>query len=122
MSLIRGKDTGPELLVRRMIYGMGYRYRKHPRSVPGRPDIAFIGRRLAIFVHGCFWHHHKCTLGRLPKSRLEFWKTKLDKNCRRDQNTLRDLGTSGWRTLVVWECELANLQAVRDRLRKFLDA
>lgn len=120
--MIHGKDTGPELVVRRLIYGMGYRYRKHPRSVPGRPDVALLGRRLAIFVHGCFWHRHPCALGRLPKSRLSFWEPKLDGNRRRDARTLRELRLAGWRTLVVWECELADLRSVEDRIRKFLDA
>jgi len=122
MSLIRGKDTGPELVVRRLIHAMGYRYRKHPSSVPGRPDVAFLGRRLAIFVHGCFWHRHRCALGRLPKSRLDFWKPKLDGNRSRDARTLRQLRAAGWRTLVVWECELANLGSVAGRIRAFLDA
>jgi DNA mismatch endonuclease (patch repair protein) len=122
MSLIAGKDTGPELVVRRLIHGMGYRYRKHPRSVPGRPDVAFLGRRLAIFVHGCFWHRHRCALGRLPKSRLDFWKPKLEANRVRDLRTLRKLRALGWRCLVIWECELDDLRAVAIRIKDFLDA
>lgn len=122
MSLIRNRDTGPELVVRRLIYRMGYRYRTQPRSVPGRPDVCFLGRHLAIFVHGCFWHRHRCALGRLPKSRLEFWGPKLEGNRRRDLRTQRHLRSDGWRTLVVWECELVDLSSVAARIKAFLDA
>lgn len=122
MSRIAGKDTGPELVVRKLVHSMGYRYRKHPRSVPGRPDIAFLGRRLAVFVHGCFWHRHRCALGRLPKSRLDFWQPKLEANRRRDQRTARELRSIGWRSLVIWECELRDHAAVARRIKAFLDA
>jgi DNA mismatch endonuclease, patch repair protein len=122
MSLIAGKDTGPELTVRRLVHAMGYRYRTHPRAVLGRPDIAFIGRRIAIFVHGCFWHRHRCALGRLPKSRLDFWMPKLEGNRRRDLRTLRTLRAADWRVLVVWECQLRDLELLARRIKAFLDA
>jgi DNA mismatch endonuclease (patch repair protein) len=122
MRLIRCKDTGPELAVRRLVYGMGYRYRLHLTGVPGRPDIAFSGRRKAIFVHGCFWHSHSCSRGRLPKWRLEFWQPKLEANRRRDRRTLRRLRGLGWRILVVWECQLRDSAVLANRLRGFLDA
>jgi DNA mismatch endonuclease (patch repair protein) len=122
MSLIAGKDTRPELVVRRLICKLGYRYRKHPRAVPGRPDVALLGRRLAIFVHGCFWHRHECALGRLPKSRLDFWRPKLEGNRRRDVRTLGELRATGWRVLVIWECELPASELLVERLKAFLDA
>ena len=122
MSLIRGKDTGPELALRRLVHGLGYRYRKHPRNLPGRPDVTFTRLRKVIFVHGCFWHRHPCALGRLPKSRLDFWKPKLEANKERDARVLRDLGAAGWTPMVVWECELRDAAALSDRIKEFLDA
>lgn len=122
MSLVRGTDTGPELVVRRLAFRMGYRYRKHVRALPGRPDMVFPGRRKVIFVHGCFWHRHRCSLGRMPKSRLEFWVPKLEANRRRDLRNLRKLRSSGWRVLVVWECQIRDLPALAARIKEFLDA
>lgn len=107
MSGIRGKNTKPELLVRSLLFNAGYRFRLHRRSLPGTPDIVMPGRRIAIFIHGCFWHrHHACSLARLPKSNAEFWKTKLSGNEQRDQAKYRDLASLGWRILVVWECAI----------------
>jgi DNA mismatch endonuclease, patch repair protein len=107
MSGIRGKDTAPELLVRRALFGMGYRYRLHRKDLPGRPDIVLPGRRIAVFVHGCFWHaHHDCRFAKTPSTRTEFWTEKLRQNRARDARDLALLQNAGWRTLVVWECAL----------------
>lgn len=122
MSRIRGKDTGPELAVRRLIHSMGYRYRLGAKDLPGRPDIVFRTRRCVVFVHGCFWHRHQgCTLARLPKSRLDFWREKLEGNAARDKRNLELLAQNGWRTLVVWECELKDMKQVAARVRRFLE-
>lgn len=123
MGLIRGTDTKPELVVRRMIYAMGYRYRLHRRNLPGRPDVALIGRKKAIFVHGCFWHRHPepdCPLARLPKSRLDFWLPKLEGNRERDEKKQQQLKELGWEVLVVWECQLKDKAPLRTRLKDFL--
>jgi DNA mismatch endonuclease, patch repair protein len=122
MSLVRGKDTRPELAVRRLAHGLGYRYRKNRRDLPGQPDLVFPGRRKIIFVHGCFWHRHKCALGRMPKSRQEFWRPKLEKNRVRDARNAKQLRGGGWRVLVVWECQIRHVTALTARLREFLDA
>jgi DNA mismatch endonuclease (patch repair protein) len=123
MKRIRGKDTGPEMVVRRLIHGMGYRYRLHRRDLPGRPDLTFGNLRKVIFVHGCFWHRHadsNCKLARLPKSRLEFWLPKLERNKIRDEENQAALAADGWRVLVVWECELKNIASISSKIRAFL--
>ena len=125
MARVHGEDTTPELRVRRLLSEMGYRYRLHYKRVPGRPDIAFPGRRKALFVHGCFWHRHpspSCPLARLPKSRLDFWLPKLEGNRARDLRTQRALRARGWRVHVVWECQLRNEESVRRALRRFLES
>lgn len=107
MAGIREKNTKPELLVRSLLFKAGYRFRLHRKDLPGTPDIVMPGRRIAIFIHGCFWHrHHACSLARLPKSNPEFWKTKLSGNEQRDQTKYRDLASLGWRVLVIWECAI----------------
>ena len=122
MSRIRHKDTKPEMRVRRRVHGMGYRYRLHAKDVPGKPDLVFRSRKKVIFVHGCFWHGHAgCKLNRLPKSRQEFWKAKLDANKRRDERVFRELNAEGWRVLVIWECELKDEEEVVSRIQKFLE-
>lgn len=123
MSRVRGKDTRPEMVVRRMMHSMGLRYRLHVRRLPGSPDIVLPRHRAVVLVHGCFWHRHEdpeCKLARLPKSRLEFWLPKLDANHSRDQQNQQRLRDLGWRTLVVWECELVDREAVRAKLCEFL--
>ncbi len=123
MSRVRGKDTRPELRVRRLVFAMGYRYRLHDGTLPGRPDLVFRARRKAIFVHGCFWHRHaRCALTRTPKSRVRFWSEKFAGNLRRDQRNLRALRARGWRVLVVWECQVGQLARPRKRIKEFLDA
>lgn len=122
MSRVRAKGTAPEMVVRRVVHAMGYRYRLHERSLPGCPDLVFRGRRKVIFVHGCFWHlHEACAAVRPPKSRCDYWGPKLEGNRRRDDMHLARLAEMGWKALVVWECELADHDALRARLRRFLD-
>ena len=125
MSRIRGRNTSPEAVVRRLLSSLGYRYRLHVGRLPGRPDVVFASRRKVVFVHGCFWHRHgnsRCRLARLPKSRLEFWMPKLEANRERDRRNLAELRRQGWKVLVVWECQLRSADAVSRRLRRFLEA
>jgi len=120
MQAVKSKDTKPEMVVRRLLFGMGYRYRLHSNYLPGKPDIVFGGRKKAIFVHGCFWHRHGCKIGKAPKSRLDYWKPKLEQNVKRDRLTIEQLELLGWRVLVVWQCETADLSDLASRLRKFV--
>lgn len=123
MALVRAKNTAPEMRVRRLVFSMGYRYRLHDRSLPGTPDLVFRSPRKVIFVHGCFWHRHaRCALARMPKSRLEFWRPKLEANRERDRKNVARLRRTGWRVMVVWECELTKLAPLSVRIRRFLDA
>ncbi|MEM6538861.1 MAG: very short patch repair endonuclease [Pseudomonadota bacterium] len=121
MQAVKSKDTKPEMIVRRCLYAMGYRYRLHRKDLPGKPDIAFIGRRKAIFVHGCFWHWHGCAKGRLPKSRLDYWRPKLEENVNRDKTKLAEIEALGWKVLVIWQCELSNRDNLALRLQQFVD-
>src|SRR3712207_4654869 len=102
MRSVGTQNTGPEWIVRRLLHSNGYRYRLHPKRLPGKPDIVFPSRRKAIFVHGCFWHGHKCDKGRAPKSRLDYWAPKLEANAARDARNLRQLADLGWEALTVW--------------------
>lgn len=123
MSRIRGKNTRPEMRVRRLIHRMGYRYRLHRRDLPGKPDLVFITRRKVIFVHGCFWHRHPdptCKLARLPKSRNDFWLPKLEGNRARDIRNQEELQARGWDVLVIWECELHDEEALSNKIQAFL--
>jgi DNA mismatch endonuclease (patch repair protein) len=121
MALVRNKDTKPEMLVRSLVHGMGFRYRLHAGKLPGCPDLVFRPRRKVIFVHGCFWHRHpSCDLARLPKSKLDFWKSKLESNRQRDLRNQAALKRLGWNVLVIWECELTNMQKVATRVERFL--
>ena len=123
MSLVRAKNTKPELLVRRLVRGLGYRYRLHRRALPGTPDLVFSGRDKVIFVHGCFWHRHRgCALARMPKSRLEFWVPKLEGNAQRDARDVRALRRLGWGVMTIWECQLRDMTRLKNRIRRFLDA
>ena len=106
MAGIRGRDTKPELLLRRGLHRAGFRYRFHVRGLPGKPDIALPKYRAVIFAHGCFWHGHNCDLFRWPASRPEFWRTKITGNTTRDIKVKEDLTAAGWRVLTVWECAL----------------
>lgn len=122
MSRVRNKDTKPEMCVRRLVHSLGYRYRLHYGGLPGRPDIVFPERRKVIFVHGCFWHRHEgCSRCRMPKSRLEFWGPKLEKNRLRDLKNLAKLHELGWDVLVVWECETEEAAGLPGRIMTFLE-
>ena len=123
MALVRGKNTKPEMVVRRLIHSMGFRYRLHSPSLPGHPDLVFVRRRKVIFVHGCFWHLHggKCSLSRLPKSNLGFWLPKLEGNRTRDTRNRRTIHALGWKMLVIWECQLRSIPALQNRIKKFLE-
>ncbi|HYE37268.1 very short patch repair endonuclease [Methylocaldum sp.] len=121
MSLIRGTGSAPEMKLRRLVHGMGFRYRLHVRELPGKPDLVFPSRRAVIFMHGCFWHRHKgCKLARLPKSKLDFWKPKLEANRKRDLRNQQQLKSLGWRVLVVWECEMGDIERLSLIIRDFL--
>lgn len=123
MALVRAKDTKPEMLVRRLVHGLGYRYRLHRRNLPGTPDLVFPSRGKVIFVHGCFWHRHEgCALARLPKSREEFWLPKLEGNAARDARNIRALEGLGWDVMTIWECQLRDTARLMEMIRRFLDA
>src|SRR5690606_27253748 len=103
----KSKDTAPELAVRKLVYSLGYRFRLHRRDLPGNPDLAFIGRRKVIFVHGCFWHGHSCSRGaRSPKTNEEYWHSKVNRNRERDAKNLALLAMLGWGVYIIWECEI----------------
>lgn len=123
MSKIGGKDTVPELRVRRLLHALGYRFRLHRSDLPGKPDIVLPRHRKITFVHGCFWHGHRgCPRAKLPSTNTAFWRSKIGGNVYRDQRTRRKLAALGWEVLIVWQCELANLHALTDRLFRFLQA
>jgi DNA mismatch endonuclease (patch repair protein) len=123
MSRVRSRDTKPEMLVRRLAHGMGYRYRLHRRDLPSSPDLVFPSRQKVIFVHGCFWHRHldpDCKLARLPKSKLDFWGPKLETNRERDERNLALLAELGWDVLIIWECQTKNREELQARIGEFL--
>lgn len=122
MSRVRNKDTKPELALRRLVHKLGDRYRLHGKDLPGRPDLVFKARRKVIFVHGCFWHRHDgCALCRWPKSRLDFWKPKLESNQERDRENQKRLSDLGWSFMVVWECELKDPEQLASNVAEFLE-
>jgi DNA mismatch endonuclease (patch repair protein) len=120
MALIRSTDSKFELRVRSGLHKRGYRYRKHDSSLPGKPDLVFPSRRKVIFLHGCFWHGHRCRLGRVPKTRADYWLSKIDGNRSRDRKNIRVLRRLGWRALVIWECQSLNLDELIARAERFL--
>jgi DNA mismatch endonuclease, patch repair protein len=122
MRRIRSKDTSPELVVRRALRALGYTgYRLHRKDVPGKPDIAFLGRKKAVLVHGCFWHGHDCAEGiRKPKSNQDYWLPKIDRNRQRDAANEDRLTATGWSFLVIWDCELKDAEELRERLSAFM--
>ena len=107
--------------VRRLLHRMGYRYALHRRDLPGRPDLVFAPRRKVVFVHGCFWHGHGCRKGRLPKSRVQYWSNKIDKNKARDALNVSHLEAMDWRVCVVWQCDTSDTESLKERLARFLD-
>lgn len=121
MSRVRSKNTRPELIVRRILSQLGYRYRLHARALPGRPDMAFRSRRKALFVHGCFWHQHLgCPKARPPKSREHYWAPKLTRNRQRDAEAIAEMAALGWSAFVIWQCEIRDTEVLTDRLIEFL--
>jgi len=121
MRRVKGRDTTPELVVRRALTRLGARYRLHRKSLPGSPDIVMPGRRLALFVHGCFWHGHDCARGaRVPKANRDYWLGKVGRNRARDARTQAELAALGWRVETIWECELKDAGALEARLRELL--
>lgn len=123
MQANRSQDTKPEMRVRQLVHGMGFRYRLHRRDLPGCPDLVFPSRKKAIFVHGCFWHQHcGCRRAHAPRSRLEYWRPKLQRNQMRDVAAQIALQASGWNVAVVWECETADVEQLIQRLKSFIDS
>lgn len=125
MRRIRSGNTKPEMEVRRLVYGMGYRYRLHRKELPGKPDLVFAGRRKAIFVHGCFWHQHpdsRCVDARLPKSNKDYWLPKLRRNQKRDKEAQKALTERGWDWAVIWECETKDREWLARRVTSFLES
>ncbi|WP_445490634.1 very short patch repair endonuclease [Rhodopseudomonas sp. RCAM05734] len=121
MARIKGKDTKPELAVRKALFGRGYRFRLHRKDLPGKPDLVFAGRRKVVFVHGCFWHaHENCKVANLPKSRTEFWQAKFFRNRERDKANEAALRSAGWDVLTLWECEARDQENMLDRLASYL--
>lgn len=120
MSSVRTKDTKPEMLLRRLLHRLGYRFRLHRRDLPGSPDIVFPSRRKVVFVNGCYWHGHECRWGKLPKSRLDYWGPKIEANRERDERHTRDLERLGWAALTVWQCELKQPDSAVQRVVDFL--
>jgi DNA mismatch endonuclease (patch repair protein) len=120
MQSVKTKNTGPEIVVRKGLFALGYRFRLHRKDLPGSPDIVFPGRKKAIFVHGCYWHGHDCPKGRGAKSRTDYWGPKIEANRARDARNLREIEEQGWHTHVVWQCELKDIEQVITRLGNFL--
>lgn len=121
MRKVRQQDTAPEMIVRRALHRMGYRFRLHRRDLPGHPDVVLPKYKSAIFVHGCFWHGHpNCRRAIRPASNTDYWNRRLDRNIERDQKTIADLEQAGWRVLVAWECEIKSQAAAEQLLRAFL--
>ena len=122
MQAVKSKDTAPELTVRRLAYGMGYRFRLHRKDLPGKPDIVLPKYKYVIFVHGCFWHHHKGGIkSKMPKTNIEFWQDKIAANIKRDKSNQDDLAKFGWQVLVVWECDIKkDVQEVANQIRSIV--
>jgi DNA mismatch endonuclease (patch repair protein) len=122
MAAVKGRDTSPEMAVRRIVHGLGFRFRLHAGDLPGKPDILLRRLHAVIFVHGCFWHRHSCKGGRAtPQTRADFWRVKFERNVARDRRVRAALRRDGWRVLVVWECQLGNVDKLAARLQAFLD-
>lgn len=117
MSLIKSKDTKPELIVRSLLHHLGYRFRLYSKKLPGKPDIVLAKFKTVIFVHGCFWHRHKnCSRATTPKSNQKYWKTKFERNVQRFKEVSAQIQTLGWHVIVIWECEIKNIEALTEKL------
>ncbi|MCY4579222.1 MAG: very short patch repair endonuclease [Chloroflexi bacterium] len=122
MAQVKSKDTKPEMTVRRLLHGLGYRYRLHRQDLPGRPDLVFPSRRKIVFVNGCFWHRHSgCVRATVPATNREFWSAKFERNRDRDRRNYALLADRGWGVMTVWECELQDLPTLAGSLISFLD-
>ena len=122
MSLVKSKNTGPELIVRKLAHSLGYRYRLHGAGLPGKPDLVFAKRKKVVFVHGCFWHRHVgCRRATTPATNLDYWLPKFERTVERDGQNIEALSSRGWSALAVWECELKNTSDLAEKLRAFLD-
>jgi DNA mismatch endonuclease (patch repair protein) len=122
MAAVKSKDTTPELVVRRLVHGLGYRFRLHVGTLPGTPDIVLPRLRKIIEIRGCFWHGHSCGRCRIPATRRGFWLAKIARNRRRDRASIRALHAAGWETLIIWECQTRNRVRLRARVRRFLES
>lgn len=121
MARVRGRDTKPEIIVRKAAFALGYRFRLHRRDLPGSPDLVFVSQKKVIFVHGCFWHRHKnCLRTTTPRTRGAFWRSKFKANVERDMKNIAALRSLGWKVLVVWECETSERRTLQDQLKLFL--
>lgn len=119
MRSVRSRDTGPEMIVRSVLHGLGLRFSLQRKDLPGRPDIVLRRHKTAVFVHGCFWHGHSCAKGRLPKTRLDFWGPKIERNRNRDAESVKMLKKLGWRVLTIWQCQTKDTDRLAVRLTKF---
>lgn len=121
MSSVKSKDTKPEIIVRKLLHSMGYRFRVHREDLPGTPDIVLPKYKAVIFVHGCFWHGHEgCPRAKLPRTNMEFWEVKIAKNMARDAEAVQNLSRMGWKSLVIWTCEIKDLEQLSKKIRDFL--
>ena len=121
MSRIRSANTKPEMIVRSLLHRMGYRFRLHRKDLPGKPDIVLPKFKAIIFIHGCFWHRHiNCKYAYMPKSKQKFWETKFKSNVERDKKVRKQLEEKGWKNLIIWECELLNIESVKNKLKDYL--
>lgn len=121
MRSVKSRDTGPELIVRRLVHRLGFRFRTHHPGLAGRPDLVLRKHRAVVFVHGCFWHGHGCSKGRLPKSNVAFWRAKIERNRARDAESVKALKCDKWRVLTVWQCETKNARRLGNKLAKFFE-
>jgi|SRR5579872_376441 len=121
MRRVHSKDTQPEVAVRKLLREGRYRYQVHSNGLPGKPDLVFPRRKKVIFIHGCFWHRHACPSGTLPKSNRDYWEGKQNRNVARDKRNIRSLRISGWKVLIVWECEVKDEKKLHRRLERFLE-
>jgi len=121
MAAVRTRNTGAEIAVRSIAHRLGFRYSLARDDLPGKPDLAFVGRRKVIFVHGCFWHGHTCHYGRLPQSRIDYWKPKIAANRIRDRKQSKELKKAGWSVMIVWQCELKKTDRLKSKIGSFLD-
>jgi DNA mismatch endonuclease (patch repair protein) len=121
MAAVRSKDTKPELVVRSLIFALGFRYRLHHKGLPGTPDLVFTRMRKVVFVHGCFWHRHPgCSMASMPQTGVLFWQKKFEETVLRDGRVLKELKASGWKALIIWQCELRDIERVARKLKAFL--